>query len=218
MGEEQKLPRTENSLPGKSNGELTQNVTYPGASTGSGTDLGKTSPVSSGAEGAGEAGLELARSTDAVPAVIDRWLTTQVRLLRPRGGEAMTLVATAGGHTQIRVQIRVVGNRAEAKACVERGDFERLNLHWPDLQAHLARQGVHVGPLESRVGAGSGPTVDHGSHSSGWSGGGHSPRREPEPDEPVHADDWWPTGWKTKGEPALQAARRRRDSLLETWA
>ena len=51
--------------------------------------------------------------------------------------ESLSVVIRPGAGTELSLELRQRNGAVEAHAILQRGDFQMLNQHWPELQAQL---------------------------------------------------------------------------------
>lgn len=61
--------------------------------------------------------------------------------------DSLNVVIKPGTGLQLSLQLKQNGDGVEAQAVLQRGDFNQLNQHWPDLQQRLEQRGVKLAPL-----------------------------------------------------------------------
>ncbi|HTB82184.1 MAG TPA: hypothetical protein VK742_00890 [Candidatus Sulfotelmatobacter sp.] len=69
-----------------------------------------------------------------------------VRLSRS-DAESLSVVIKPGAGTELSLELRQKNGVIEAQAVLQRGDFQALNQHWPDLQQKLEQRGIKLAPL-----------------------------------------------------------------------
>lgn len=67
--------------------------------------------------------------------------------LRTSGADEMHVVLQPDADLQLSLYLQQRHGEVEARAVVERGNFEWLNRHWPELQQQLELRGVRLAPL-----------------------------------------------------------------------
>lgn len=103
----------------------------------------------------GEQG-EGAAATSALPARIEQvqnLLTREIVMVRQSGADSLAVSLKIDSHTDLLLQLTNHNGQIEAAVRCERGDLSTLNSHWAQLQDSLARQNVHLLPLEDRTGS-----------------------------------------------------------------
>lgn len=140
--------------------------------------------------------------------------------VRQSGHDSLGVTIRANERTEILVHFKYVDGVVHAQAQFERGDVGLLNSQWQDLQAHLARQGVTLSPLQGTN------TRDGGLGQQAQNGQGQS--RQSNPGDTREGQGW--TGWNQSGSTGARGAAttpRRAAAgdhtqhtlgLLETWA
>ncbi len=68
--------------------------------------------------------------------------------LRDSGQDALQVVIKPGGGLQLSLNLQMRDGNVEMQALLQRGNYEFLNLHWPELQQQLEARGVRLAPLE----------------------------------------------------------------------
>ncbi len=140
-------------------------------------------------------------------------ISLQAVQLQTAGTDEMRVVIKPDAGLQLSLNLHQRGDRVEVSAVLDRGNFDLLNRHWPELQQQLESRGVRVAPLtnaDSFLGGGSA-----GFRQSAASHG------QPAEDaaEPVPAATG--TAARFRGLPpaaATAAASRISARRLETWA
>jgi hypothetical protein len=112
-------------------------------------------------------GTHLLERTQAIVALLT------VRL-RDSGADELRVVIKPDADLQLSLNLRQRDGGVEVQAVLDRGNFDLLNRHWPELQQQLEARGVRVAPLscaEHAFGGGSEgfrqPTTPHGQHHAG---------------------------------------------------
>lgn len=89
--------------------------------------------------------------------------------MQETGANEMRVVIKPDSGTQLSLHLQQGSNGTQLQAVVERGNFNLLSRHWPELQQQLEARGVRVAPLggsEESFGGGSEgfrqPTTSHG--------------------------------------------------------
>jgi flagellar hook-length control protein FliK len=72
---------------------------------------------------------------------------TIVRRLRP---DSLSVVIKPDSQTEIFVRLEMRDGRLEAAARCDRGDYQFLSAHWPELRQSLQHQGVRLQDLQQR--------------------------------------------------------------------
>jgi hypothetical protein len=67
--------------------------------------------------------------------------------LRASGADEMHVVIQPDSELQLSLYLQQRHGEVEARAVLERGNFEWLNRHWPELQQQLELRGVRLAPL-----------------------------------------------------------------------
>jgi len=148
-----------------------------------------------------------------VSANLLRSINSEVANLRSLQANSLAVVLKPDSRTEIFLKLELQGNKIEASARCERGDFQHLSSHWPELQRALEQQGVQLRDLSERA-----TTAPTGAE-SGFSGFAQGEAER-------HA-------WREKEEPALRSfseeppksvpttqpkAVKRSSRLFESWA
>ena len=74
-------------------------------------------------------------------------VSLQAARLQDSGSDSLRVVIKPGAGTQLSLELRQHGDRIEAQAVLQRGDFNHLNQHWPELQQRLEQRGIKLAPL-----------------------------------------------------------------------
>lgn len=116
----------------------------------------------------------LPRSVPANPAYVERtreMISLQAVQLQTADTDEMRVVIKPDAGLQLSLNLHQRGDRVEVLAVLDRGNFDLLNQHWPELQQQLESRGVRVAPLanaDSFLGGGSAgfrqSTASHGQH------------------------------------------------------
>jgi hypothetical protein len=61
--------------------------------------------------------------------------------------DSLSVVIKPGAGTELSLELRQKNGGIEAQAVLQRGDFQALNQHWPDLQQKLEQRGIKLAPL-----------------------------------------------------------------------
>ncbi|HUA39697.1 MAG TPA: hypothetical protein VMA35_14985 [Candidatus Sulfopaludibacter sp.] len=129
--------------------------------------------------------------------------------LQDSGSDSLRVVIKPGAGAQLSLELRQNGDGIDARAVLQRGDFNQLSQHWPELQQRLEQRGIKLAPLINQ--AGDSEVAGHGGH------GGF--RQQQQPAEPnslmTGAFDEFPivTPKTQSREPVPTAGRG-----WETWA
>ncbi len=67
--------------------------------------------------------------------------------LHDSAGDALHVVIKPGSGLQLSLNLQMRGKEIEVQALLERGDFQLLSRHWPQLQQQLEPRGIHLAPL-----------------------------------------------------------------------
>lgn len=104
-------------------------------------------------------------------------ISLQVMRMHEAGGDEMRVVIKPDTGLQLSLHLQQRGAGVEVQAVLNRGNFELLNRHWPELQQRLGSRGVRVSPLanaEPSIGGGSAgfrqPTTPKGQHAGNDAG------------------------------------------------
>jgi hypothetical protein len=95
-------------------------------------------------------------ATTTLPARIEQvqsLITREIATVRQTGADGLAVSLKVDAHTDLLLQLRNHNGQMEAAVRCERGDLASLNSHWGQLQESLARQNVHLLPLEDRSGS-----------------------------------------------------------------
>lgn len=98
-------------------------------------------------------GVDKAQATDRSAAQVERvaqMVNREVAIIRQSGATAMAVTLKVDAHTDLLLQLTNHNGQMQAMLRCERGDAAGLNHHWNDLQDSLAKQNVHLMPLENR--------------------------------------------------------------------
>jgi hypothetical protein len=85
-------------------------------------------------------------------------MALQVVRLHENGADELRLVIKPDAGTQLSLNLQQRSDGVEVRAVLDRGNFDLLNRHWPELQQQLETRGVRVAPLscaENLFGGGS---------------------------------------------------------------
>lgn len=108
---------------------------------------------------AGAANPSLAENAGviALPSLTDAHLRTVERTqemvvmhalrLAKSDAESLSVVIRPGGGAELSLELRQRNGEVEALAVLQRGDFQMLNQHWPELQAKLELRGIKLAAL-----------------------------------------------------------------------
>lgn len=98
-------------------------------------------------------------------------VSLQVMRLHETGADELRVVIKPDTGTQLSLNLQQRDGGVEVRAVLDRGNFDLLNRHWPELQQQLEARGVRVAPLSSAgdfFGGGSQgfrqPTTPNGQH------------------------------------------------------
>lgn len=135
-------------------------------------------------------------------------IDAQVKLVRSRGAERLSVVLRPDGKTEILLQLRLEGGSVQAQVRCHRGDFDALNADWARLQQTLSASGVRLAPLLGPLPSGelAPAAFKDGSSQPALSGRRKSGQKE---------------GGSLLGHPVTgerARARQRGARLLESWA
>ena len=133
-----------------------------------------------------------------------------VRRLQP---DSLAVVVKPDSKTEIFVRLELKDGRLEASARCDRGDFQLLNSHWPDLRRCLQQQGVRLQDLQQRP--------QQTSYDSGASlaGSFHQNRQSYEPREPAEKLPLpFPVQKTASGRTSTTKTSVKTKRLLESWA
>jgi hypothetical protein len=124
--------------------------------------------------------------------------------------DSLQVVIKPDAGTQLSLELRQRGGGIEAQAILQKGDFENLKQHWPELQQRLEQRGIKLAPLAG------------GENSAAWSGSQGFKNRQ---DRPAELEPVFPGAFAgfappaaaniLPDEPAIQAASSRG---WQTWA
>jgi len=65
--------------------------------------------------------------------------------------DTLSVVIKPGAGTELSLQLRQRDGGVEAHAVLQRGDFQLMNQHWPELQQRLEQRGIKLAPLGSET-------------------------------------------------------------------
>jgi hypothetical protein len=65
--------------------------------------------------------------------------------------DSLSVVIKPGAGTELSLQLRQRDGGVEAHAVLQRGDFQLMNQHWPELQQRLEQRGIKLAPLGSET-------------------------------------------------------------------
>ena len=65
--------------------------------------------------------------------------------------DSLSVVLKPGAGTELSLQLRQRDGGIEATAVLQRGDFQLMNQHWPELQQRLEQRGIKLAPLGSEA-------------------------------------------------------------------
>jgi hypothetical protein len=82
---------------------------------------------------------------------VERLITREVVMVRQSGAEALSVSLKVDARTSLFLQLTNHPGGIEASVCCEQGDARALGAHWGQLQESLARQNVHLLPLEDKT-------------------------------------------------------------------
>jgi hypothetical protein len=82
---------------------------------------------------------------------VERLITREVVLVRQSGAEALSVSLKVDARTSLFLQLTNHPGGIEASVRCEQGDARALDAHWGQLQESLARQNVHLLPLEDKT-------------------------------------------------------------------
>jgi len=71
----------------------------------------------------------------------------QATRLVESGSDTLHVVIKPGAGMQLSLELRQQGDGIEAQAVLQRGDFNHLNQHWPELQQRLEQRGIRLASL-----------------------------------------------------------------------
>jgi len=155
-----RLPRVLATAPAKNSGEPSLL-----GSAGISADDGAAKAVSSDLP-------DLPRLTPSGEPLVQRTqelVSLQVMQLREAGADVLRVVIKPEAGLRLSLDIQQHGGSVEVRAVLDRGNFDLLNRHWPELQQQLESRGVRVAPLvnadQTSGDGGEGfrqPTTSHG--------------------------------------------------------
>jgi hypothetical protein len=131
--------------------------------------------------------LDLSQTAPAGTPLLERtqgMVTLQAVRLRESGTDELRVVIKPDVGTQLSLNLRQRDGVVEVQAVLDRGNFDQLSRHWPELQQQLEARGVRVAPLssaENTFGGGSEgfrqPTTPHGQPAGDDADAGSAPAR-----------------------------------------
>jgi hypothetical protein len=65
--------------------------------------------------------------------------------------DSLQVVIKPGPGTELSLELRHRNGTVEAEAVLQRGDYQLMNQHWPELQAKLEQRGIKLAPLGSET-------------------------------------------------------------------
>ena len=140
-------------------------------------------------------------------------MASQVVRLHESGADELRVVIKPDAGLQLSLNLRQGDGVVEVRAVLDRGNFDLLNRHWPELQQQLESRGMRVAPLscaDENFGGGSEgfrqPTTPHGQHA------GDDADFDSAPAEPAVLIPGLPTATATASASATLARN------WETWA
>jgi hypothetical protein len=93
--------------------------------------------------------------TTGLPARIEQIqgvINREVVTIRQSGADTMAVAVKVDSHTDLLLQLTSRDGQIQAAVRCERGDAGVLGVHWSQLQESLAKQNIHLMPLEDRTG------------------------------------------------------------------
>ena len=157
-----RLARMTPATPTGSHGDFTLPTSPEGSANGA-----AIKPASSGISDLPPA------ASDSAPYVqrTREMVSLQAVQLRDSGADELRVVIKPDTGMQLSLHLRQQDGHVEVQAVLDRGNFNLLNRHWPELQQQLEARGVRVAPLsgaENNFGGGSEgfrqPTTPNGQH------------------------------------------------------
>jgi len=82
---------------------------------------------------------------------VERMITREVVMVRQSGAESLSVSLKVDARTSLFLQLTNHPGGIEASVRCEQGDARALDAHWGQLQESLARQNVHLLPLEDKT-------------------------------------------------------------------
>ena len=82
---------------------------------------------------------------------VERMITREVVMVRHFGAQALSVSLKVDARTSLFLQLTNHSGGIEASVRCEQGDARALGEHWGQLQDSLARQNVHLLPLEDKT-------------------------------------------------------------------
>jgi len=65
--------------------------------------------------------------------------------------DSLQVVIKPGAGTELSLELRHRNGNIEAEAILQRGDYQLMNQHWPELQQKLEQRGIKLAPLGSET-------------------------------------------------------------------
>jgi hypothetical protein len=120
---------------------------------------------------AAQGALGLPALTDAKMRNLERtqeMVTLHAVRLMESPSDMLQVVIKPGAGTELSLQLRQRDGGIEAQATLQRGDFQLMNQHWPELQQRLEQRGIKLAPLggEANFSADSGGSFNQQQQSS----------------------------------------------------
>lgn len=92
----------------------------------------------------------ISNSSDIRSQTLDRTqdlMTLHASRLVDAKTDSLQVVIKPDAGTQLSLELRQRGGGIEAQAVLQKGDFENLKQHWPELQQRLEQRGIKLAPL-----------------------------------------------------------------------
>jgi hypothetical protein len=180
------------------------------------SEVGTELPADAAAKTVLPEALNLPRLAPAGTTSLERtqeMMASQVVRLHESGVDELRVVIKPDAGLQLSLNLRQGDGVVEVRAVLDRGNFDLLNRHWPELQQQLESRGMRVAPLscaDENFGGGSEgfrqPTTPHGQHA------GDDADFDSAPAEPAVLIPGLPTATATASASATLARN------WETWA
>jgi len=128
--------------------------------------------------------------------------------LRDSSMDSLRIVVKPAAGVQLSLEFTSRGGSIEARATLNRGDYQFFNQCWPDLQQRLESRGVQLAPLA------------RGENVAGDTGGFKQPRKQAEEKDPAAAGAFaeFALASAMTESPATRAVRAAAHRGWETWA
>jgi hypothetical protein len=132
-------------------------------------------------------------------------MSLQAYRLRESGQNELQVVIKPGAGLQLSLHLQMRDGSVEMQAHLQRGNFEFLNLHWPELQQQLESRGIRLAPLAQDPAAAGDPNLSQDSGreqsqeslASAEAFAGFAPNRTLVPNATAKARPAAPRGWES---------------------